>query len=275
MIVLFCMGDWYAHLPDRIDPVAFSIGLFEVRWYSLMYLAGFFVFWILTVIRVRRKEGNFFLSDLWDISLAGFFGAILGGRVGFFFLYEDLNQISFRGIFSPWEAETGAWSGWYGMSAFGAIAGGVLLSFLVVSWKKISFWRVADFLAPAIPLGYAFGRLGNFLNNELFGRETNTLFGMIVEGKKRHPVQIYEMVLEGIVLFGILWAMRNRKMTSGSMVLFLGIGYGTMRFFTEFFRDEVVFLLGMTQGQWYSLILCTVCISSFLWKRKKKYVTMS
>lgn len=265
------MPEWYIYLPSKVDPIAFSVGIFDVRWYALMYLLGFGSIWLLSVWRVRRKEINLSLDSIWDILMIVFFGSILGGRLGFALLYGEASR--FLDIFSPWDPVTGAWSGWYGMSFFGALIGAMVFGWMAAGWKKVSFFGVADAIAPLLPLGIFFGRIGNFLNGELIGRETSSIFGMMIEGVSRHPSQLYEACLEGLVLFGLLWTIRNKKLFPGSMLAFFGVGYAVIRCMLEFFRQEPIYLGGITQGQTYSILLMVVS-ASFLWWKGREYGKM-
>ncbi len=269
------MPDWYVRLPSFLDPIAFSVGSFHVRWYALMYFVGFWVVWFLLVWRVRQQETDVDLDTMWNVVIAAFLGVIVGGRLGSIFLYGQ-GEISLSRIlqaFSPRDPLTGQWIGWYGMSFFGALVGAVILGWVVARWKRVSFLKIADFVIVAVPLGYVFGRIGNFLNGELFGRETTSVFGMMVNGVIRHPSQLYEAVLEGVVLFVVLWSIRNRVFFSGAMLSFFGMGYAMARFVAEYFRNELSYcsFLGweITQGQLYASILFVTSIIFYWWRKRK------
>lgn len=262
------MPDWYVHLPSAVHPVAFSIGFFDVRWYALMYLVGLLCVWILLLWLSRKKEASFSRDTLWDVMAVVFLGGILGGRMGFAVLYGD--GVSFWEIFSPWDAQSGEWTGWYGMSFFGAVLGAMISGWVATRWKKVSFLGVADCIAPLVPIGIFFGRIGNFFNGELIGRETNFFLGMMVNGAIRHPSQLYEAIAEGVLLFLFLWFVRRWATLPGGMLALLGMGYGSARFVCEFFREESLYAWGMTQGQFYSIILLIVS-ALFLWRQWRKY----
>lgn len=268
------MPDWYVLLSEKVSPVAFSLGGFDVRWYALSYLAGFFGVWAVVAWRVRRGEITMALGDLWDLGAWVFFGGILGGRIGWTVLYGKVSSVSeFLSSFLPWDAATGVWTGWYGMSFFGAMFGAVFFGLLTARIKKISFLDAADAVAPALPIGIFFGRVGNFLNGELVGKETDSFLGMSVGGSVRHPSQLYEAILEGLVLFFLLWRFRKMRCFPGSGLAFLGMGYGAMRFFAEFFRNEDAYIWFLTQGQMYAGLLFAGC-GLWVWWGVKKYGTL-
>ena len=264
------MFDWYVHLPSLINPVAFSIGFFEMRWYALLYMLGFFSVWAMVVRRVRKREEQIALGDLWDVGVWIFFGGIFGGRMGWVLLYGKVASFSeFLSSFLPWDSMTGVWTGWYGMSFFGAIVGSVVFGILAAKRKNISFLAVADVFAPFVPLGIFFGRIGNFVNGEILGRETENFLGMSFYGTVRHPSQLYEAVLEGLVVFFLLWRMRKRKMFPGASLAFLGMGYAVARFCAEFFRDEPAYAGVCTQGQVYAAALFFAALLWLWWKMRK------
>lgn len=236
-----------------------------------MYIVGFIVIWLVLVWRIRKRETDISSETIWDILVISFFGGILGGRIGYFFLYG--NEEIFLEFLIPWDWRTNMWVGWYGMSFFGALIGAIFFGFFAVLWKKISFFKVADFMVPVVPLGIFFGRMGNFFNGELLGRETDSFFRMWFDETMRHPSQIYEALSEGVVLFLILWSMRNRNFLPGTMLAFFAVGYGLIRFLMEFFREESVYIWGMTQGQVYALTLAFIG-AVFLWYRFKIYDRM-
>lgn len=235
-----------------------------------MYVFGFLVVWSLLVWRIRRGETKFSLDQVWVVAVVVFLGGIFGGRIGSIFLYGDGMYIfSWESFFSPIDTMTGVWIGWRGMSFFGALIGAGMFGWIVTYWKRISFFEMADFIVPAVPLGLFFGRIGNFLNGELWGRESGNFLAMRVEGVMRHPSQLYEAFFEGLVLFLFLWILRKKKMFPGALLFLFGIGYGVTRFVMEFFRDEIIYVWGMTQGQVYAGVLFLVSGMMFWWEWKK------
>lgn len=228
----------YQSIPLHIDPIAFSIGFFAIRWYSLGYLAGFVV---VAGFAYRKIEED-------GIFLAAFWGMLLGGRLGYVFLYDfGFFWNSPLAIVSPFDAESGAYRGIYGMSYYGALIGATVFSYAFAKMKGLDFWRSADIVILLVPLGYFFGRLGNFFNGELYGRVTNKFWGMYFPQGGfvlRHPSQLYEAFFEGLVLFGILWFLGNLLKGGWKRYYFPGIlfwcyvfGYSFFRFWLEFFRQ--------------------------------------
>lgn len=265
------MPEWYVAIPSHISTVAFFAGGFSVRWYALSYLVGFFAVWILVRWRVRKGETKIASDDLWDAGVLIFLGGILGGRLGWLLLYGHSSSIrEFFLLWLPWNTGAHAWTGWYGMSFFGALAGAVITGIAVARRKGISFFDMADAIIPAVPLGIFFGRVGNFLNGELFGKETESVLAMRVDGVMRHPSSLYEAILEGLFLFGFLWFFRNKRFFSGSGLALFGMGYGIVRCIAEFFRQESEYFGGVTQGQLYSVMLFAGC-AGWMWWKKGKY----
>ena len=202
-----------------------------------------------------------------SISLTWLILAVLiGGRLGYVLFY-DLSYFLKHPleIFLPFDINNGfQYTGLYGMSYHGALIAIVIASVVFCRKFKLNFWLLADLLVPAVPLGYTFGRLGNFINGELYGRVTSMLWGMYFPldpmHRLRHPSQLYEALFEGVFLFIILWSLRKRVRISGVLFSFYLIGYGIVRFFLEFFRqpdEQLGFIFGsFTMGQ----ILCFMMI---------------
>lgn len=201
---------------------------------------------------------------IFDFLLYSFIAALLGGRIGYVLLYNfSYFWAHPLAIISPYDIASGQYVGLYGMSYHGALLGVILAIAYFCKNNRLSFWRWADFIAPAIPAGYFFGRVGNFLNGELYGRITTSPLGMYFAQDPttlRHPSQLYEAFGEGILLFVILWTLRNKKFKPGTLSLLYIMGYGIVRFFLEFFRQpdpQVGFLLNyFTLGQ----ILCVAMV---------------
>ena len=255
---------FYQQLPQKIDPVAFSVGQIDIYWYSLMWLAGVFVIWrLLFYLKDQKTADNQFNSKIIDdIVLWGFLGIIIGGRLGYVVFYD----LSFF-INEPWKIilpfdSNGVWRGISGISFHGGVAGFALSMWFLSKKYHISLLKLTDFIVPAIGIGYFFGRIGNFLNGELYGRATNLPWGMYF-GKDdflRHPSQLYEALTEGLLLFVILWKLRNKfSLGTGIISAVYLIGYATIRFIIEFFRQPdthlQLYLQLFTQGQVLSLIL--------------------
>ncbi len=217
--------------PD-ISPVAISFGPVAIHWYGLMYLLGFAAVWVLGGLRARRPGSNWKAEEIPDLLFYGALGVILGGRIGYMLFYNfglflDDPLIIFR-----------IWQG--GMSFHGGMLGVFLAMWLFGRKTGRSFFQVTDFMAPFVPIGLGAGRIGNFINGELWGRPTDLPWGMVfpfIDNQPRHPSMLYEALLEGLVLFIILWLYsskpRPRRAVSGMFMLF----YGLFRFSVEFVRQ--------------------------------------
>lgn len=249
-------------MPSSVSPIAVQIGPFAVHWYSLMWLCAAAVVYALTRWRIRRAEGPYTVALMDDVVLWAFAGAIVGGRLGYVFLYDAVYYCAHPlAIFSPYDFVAGTWTGIYGMSYHGGMIGVACALWLVARRHRADTVRVMDFLVPALPAGYFFGRLGNFFNHELVGRVTTSPMGMVFPGDRiaRHPSQLYEAFAEGIILFCVLWPLRNRVRTRGMLTTIYLLLYGVARFCCEFFRApdaHVGFVWqGLTMGQVLSLAM--------------------
>lgn len=238
-------------------------------------------------------------NTIFDFLLVVFFSSLVGGRIGYVLIYNFPYFFAHPvAIISPFE--NGNFAGIYGMSYHGALVGILIGSFIFLRRKKIdpalfgfdsissaqkakfkksgiNFWQWADFVVPAVPPGYFFGRIGNFLNGELYGRITNSPLGMYFASdpfRLRHPSQLYEAFFEGLALFAILWSLRNKKIFSGGLLAIYFIGYGIFRIFVEQFRqpDSQIGLLGgyFTMGQLLSFLMIIFGMFILIFKIKKK-----
>lgn len=249
----------------QINPIAFSI---DVHWYGLMYLLAFVCAWSLGRYRIRKGAFDISLRHFEDLLFWGILGVILGGRLGYVLFYKP----SF--YFANPSKILAVWDG--GMSFHGGLIG-VLAAMLYFSYKeKKTFFEVADFVAPLVPLGLAFGRIGNFINGELWGRVTDAPWGMIFpnsDGAIRHPSQLYQMSLEGFALFIILWFFSRKPRPTGQVSALFLIGYGIFRFIVEYTREPDAYLgllaLGLSMGQWLSLPMIIIGCVLFVIARKK------
>ena len=209
----------------------FSFGPFAVRWYGFMYVLGFASAWLLGRYRTA-KSGVFTKNQFDDVLTFGILGVVLGGRLGYVIFYQPALLL---------EAPLEVFKIWHGgMSFHGGFLGVILGQWLAGRRYGKTFFETIDFMAPLVPPGLFFGRIGNFINAELWGRTTDMPWGMVFPGAgplPRHPSQLYEAALEGLVLFTILWLYsakpRPRMAVSGVFAL----GYGLFRFFVEFFRQ--------------------------------------
>jgi phosphatidylglycerol:prolipoprotein diacylglycerol transferase len=290
------MLSWYQHLPQTIDPIAFTIGSFSVRWYAISYIVGFFAAYCVLMWRINiDKKGAAQIFNLAkessdsdmktkvsnliaDFLIFAFAAAIIGGRIGYVLLYDFkfFLENPLR-IISPFDAY-GHYMGIFGMSYHGALIAVIIMSWLFVKHHKISFWKFADLLAPSAAAGYFFGRIGNFLNGELFGRITNLPIGMYfgAENFLRHPSQLYEALGEGILLFALLWMLSKRKSFDGEIFAWYLIGYALIRFILEFMREPDVQLgfvfAGLTMGQILSISLLIFGVVIFAVRRRRNVV---
>lgn len=235
----------------EFDPIAFHLGVVAVRWYGLMYLIGFALGLILGRSRIRSNQNSSMsIREFDDLLFYIVLGVIIGGRLGYSIIYDLGNVIrSPLSVFYVWEG---------GMSFHGGLIG-VCIAILVYASVKQKNWLVlGDFVAPLVPLGLAAGRVGNFINGELWGRPTDVPWAIVFPQSGsfvgRHPSQLYEFFFEGLVLFMILWVFSKRKRPVGVISgLFLAC-YGFFRFSIEFMRepDQHLGLLsfGLSMGQW-------------------------
>jgi phosphatidylglycerol:prolipoprotein diacylglycerol transferase len=245
----------------QFDPVALSLGPLAVRWYGLMYLLAFAQFWWLGRRRIQRilkhsplAQAGWTIPQLDDLMFYGMLGVIVGGRLGQVLFYEPGFYLSHPlEIFAIWKG---------GMSFHGGFLG-VLVAMWLYGQKTARTWLdITDFIAPLVPLGLAAGRIGNFINGELWGRVADPAlpWAMIfpqVDLLPRHPSQLYQAGLEGLALFVILWLYASRIRPRGAVSGVFLIGYGSFRFVAEYFRapDDGIFGLSTTvsMGQWLSL----------------------
>ncbi len=245
--------------PD-IDPILLSLGPLHIRWYGLMYILGFAASYFL-VLRQINSLGYQQLKDHFEnINFILILCVVLGGRLGYVLFYNFSYYLN-----HPLEIPA-TWSG--GMSFHGACIGLILGGFIYCRRNKINFWKAADIYAVTIPIGLGLGRIGNFINGELFGRVSDVPWAMVFPyggSLPRHPSQLYEALLEGAVLFCILWTLRkkpyrqNSPWPHGSLMALFIILYGFFRIIVEFFREpdaHIGFIAGMvSMGQLLSLVM--------------------
>lgn len=259
------MADWWQHIPESIDPIVLAAGSFSLRWYAVFFLLGWMTAFGFLFRKVRKGVAPLGEESFWDIAIASFVGAMVGGRLGYAVFYDPSLFAHPISLVSPFDA-SGSWSGIWGMSFHGALVGVIVASFFFARRDRIDFLSLTDFLVPAVPIAVFFGRVGNFFNLELFGRMTDVWWGMYFPGVDglRHPSQLYEAFFEGMVLFGILSVMEKKTLRKGFLSASFLFLYGFMRFLLEFFREPdagLAFFFGwMTRGQALSLGMIAVSL---------------
>ena len=249
----------------QFDPVAIHLGPLAVHWYGLMYLVGFLGALWLGKWRLRRNPVHGWQpNDVDDMLFYIALGVIFGGRLGYVLFYQPGYFLSHPlEIFALWQG---------GMSFHGGFLG-VLVAMILYARKTGRPWlALMDFVAPLVPLGLGAGRMGNFINGELWGRATDLPWGMVfpkVDSIARHPSQLYEFALEGIALFLILWLYSRKPRPVGAVSAVFLMSYGIFRFLVEFTREPDSFLgtlaLGLSMGQWLSLPM--ILVGLWLWRR--------
>ncbi|MDO5058424.1 MAG: prolipoprotein diacylglyceryl transferase, partial [Neisseria sp.] len=271
----------------QFDPVALQLGPLAIRWYALSYIVGFSLFMWLGKRRIRQGNTVFTEEMLDNFMTWGVLGVILGGRLGFVLFYNlDYYLAHPADIVKVWEG---------GMSFHGGFLGVVAASVLFARKYRIGFWQVLDFIAPLVPLGLASGRIGNFINGELWGRLTepdkpwamgfpqaaNEDLALAAHNPQwaewlaqygalpRHPSQLYQFALEGICLFVIVWIFSKQPRPAGQVSALFLAGYGIFRFIAEYFRqpDGHLGLLtfGLSMGQWLSVPMIVLGLLGFFW----------
>ncbi|RDU96604.1 prolipoprotein diacylglyceryl transferase [Trinickia dinghuensis] len=284
----------------NFDPIAIHLGPLAVRWYGLMYLVGFMLAVFIARMRLRFPHvaaQGWTAKDIDDILFYGVLGTILGGRLGYVLFYKaDYYFAHPLDIFKVWQG---------GMSFHGGFLGVTLAMVLFAYQRKRTWLQVTDFVAPMVPTGLAAGRLGNFINGELWGRVTNpdAPWAMLFQNSTnddavwlvrhpqlaakwhladifakyhmlpRHPSELYEIALEGITLFFVLWFFTRKPRPVGAASAVFLIGYGLARFIVEFAREPDDFLgllaLGLSMGQWLSLPMIVVGVALLVWSYRR------
>ena len=256
----------------QIDPIAMQLGPLAVHWYGLTYLAAFGLFYGLAIRRLGhlpfKNLPQWQKQDIEDILFLGVLGVILGGRIGYCLFYKPAYYLSNPlEIFAVWQG---------GMSFHGGMLG-VIAAMVWFAWsRKRPFMQVMDFVAPCVPTGLAAGRIGNFINGELWGRvaDPSLPWAMLFRGAgevPRHPSQIYQFLLEGVLLFVLLWLYARKPRAQGQVASAFLFGYGVFRFVAEYFREPDAHLgllsLGMSMGQWLCVPMVLGGLVLLAWRR--------
>jgi phosphatidylglycerol:prolipoprotein diacylglycerol transferase len=236
-----------------IDPTIVKLGPLQIRWYGVMYILGFMASYYLVRYQIRKKRLDIDINMVNDLFLFLIIGLIIGARLGYVIFYNIAFYLSHPlKLFALWEG---------GMSFHGGLIGVVFFGLIYVKKHRISFWEFADLIIVTAPIGLGLGRLGNFLNAELYGKVTTLPWGMIFPSGgdlPRHPSQLYELFLEGIFLFTIMWWIKDFLFKKGTLFCLFLFLYSIFRFFVEFFRQPdpqlgLVFSF-MTMGQILSVL---------------------
>lgn len=258
-----------------IDPVLFSIGPLQLRWYGLMYVIGFVSAYLLVARQARRFGWQELLAKLDNLNLMLIVGVIVGGRLGYVFFYNPAYYLA-----HPLEIPA-TWSG--GMSFHGGCLGALAAGLWYCRRSGLDFWRATDLYAVTVPVGLFFGRLGNFINGELYGRVTAVPWSMVFPDGgplPRHPSQLYEAFFEGLVLFVLLWSLKAkpwkktplRRWPHGSMLALFLVGYGVFRFGIEFVREPDAHLgllwAQLSMGQWLCLAMIACGFALWWWRMR-------
>lgn len=267
----------WQQMPAQINPAIFSIGSFQLRYYSLMYIVAFAIVYFLVLYRIKHEKYKYTAENIQDYMVWAMIGLLIGARLGYVFIYNFSYYAQHPlEIILPFDFSNGIrFIGISGMSYHGGLIGVTIMSILFCRKFNINFWNFADLLCPAIPLGYTFGRIGNFINGELFGRVTTVPWGMYFPldptHSLRHPSQLYEAMFEGIFLFIVLWLIRKKKLFDGFLLGIYICGYGLVRFIIEFFREpdyQVGFILGtISIGQALCLLMMLGGIALLIWRK--------
>jgi len=253
----------------NIDPILIQLGPIRLSWYGMMYVLSFVISYLLVRYQTRKKDFGVSKQEVEDLYFYLILGLVIGARLGYVLFYDLKTYLA-----DPFEI-IAIWHG--GMSFHGGLIG-VLLVGILFSWKnKKSFWKIADRVIVTAPIGLGLGRIGNFINGELYGRVTQAPLGMIFPKGgtlPRHPSQLYESALEGGVLFLILWLIKDKKLPTGGLLAIFLFLYGVFRFLVEFLREpdaHLGFVLGpFSMGQVLTSFMIVGGIILFVYLGRKE-----
>ncbi|MDP2104457.1 MAG: prolipoprotein diacylglyceryl transferase [Desulfobulbaceae bacterium] len=252
----------------QIDPAIISLGPVQIRWYGLMYVLGFMATYWLVQRQIQQRHDTELARHFENLNFTLMLSLILGGRLGYVLFYNFSYYLEHPSeILATWQG---------GMSFHGAMIGTIVGGIWFCRSRGLSFWRSADIYVVTIPIGLGLGRIGNFINGELFGRETTMPWAMIFpEGGPypRHPSQIYECLLEGVILFIILWKAKDRPHANGQMLSLFLIIYGLFRILVERFREpdpHIGFIGALTMGQILSVGMVALGLIIFIIRQNGK-----
>ena len=254
----------------QFDPVALALGPVQIHWYGLTYLVAFGLFLFLAARRARLPwfaDAGWTRRDVEDLLFFGVLGVVLGGRIGYAIFYKPGQYLA-----NPVEILM-VWKG--GMSFHGGLLGVLVAMVFFARSRKRPFLQVTDLIAPCVPTGLASGRIGNFINGELWGRAADAslpwamVFPQSGSPMPRHPSQLYQFALEGLLLFALLWWYGRKARPMGQVSGAFLVGYGVFRFIAEYFREPDSFLgllaLNMSMGQWLCLPMIAAGVVMWAW----------
>jgi phosphatidylglycerol:prolipoprotein diacylglycerol transferase len=262
----------------HINPIALQIGPVAIHWYGITYLAAFALFFALAMRRLHhepfasvRGPAAWSRADIEDMLFLGVLGVVIGGRLGYCLFYKPAYYLVHPlEIFAIWLG---------GMSFHGGLLGVIVSQIWYARTRGKPFWQVMDLVAPCVPLGLAAGRVGNFINGELWGRPADPalpwamVFPQSGSMVPRHPSQVYQFLLEGVLLFVILWLYARKERAQAQVSAAFLIGYGVLRFTAEYFREPDSYLgllsLGLSMGQWLCIPMVLAGIALWLWAARR------
>jgi len=263
----------------QFNPIALDlhgIGLpVQIHWYGITYLVAFALFVWLGRLRVRQPwnaAAGWRTQDVEDLLFYGVLGVIVGGRLGYVLFYKPVYYAAHPlEIFAVWQG---------GMAFHGGLIGVIVALALFARRRQRPFWAVTDLIAPCVPLGLASGRIGNFINGELWGRAADPalpwamVFPQAGDGVPRHPSQLYQFALEGLLLFVLMWLYARKPRATGQISGAFLFGYGVLRFVAEYFREPDAFLglqaLGLSRGQWLCVPMIVAGGAVWLWATRRQ-----
>jgi phosphatidylglycerol:prolipoprotein diacylglycerol transferase len=265
----------------QIDPVALKLGPVAIHWYGLTYLAAFALFWFLATRRLNHEpfasvvgRGAWSRKDVEDMLFLGVLGVIVGGRLGYCLFYKPEYYLAHPlEIFFVWQG---------GMSFHGGMLGVIVSQWWFARSRGKPAWQVLDFVAPCVPTGLAAGRVGNFINGELWGRaaDPSLPWAMVFPhagNVPRHPSQVYQFLMEGVLLFLILWIYGRKERKPAQVSAVFLVGYGAFRFIAEYFREPDAHLgvlaFNMTMGQWLCVPMIIGGVLLWVWAETREPVS--
>jgi phosphatidylglycerol:prolipoprotein diacylglycerol transferase len=251
----------------HIDPAIVTLGPLQIRWYGLMYVLGFIASYFLVQRQIQKKHDTNLAKHVENLNFTLMVSLILGGRLGYVLFYNLAYYVEHPAeILATWQG---------GMSFHGAVLGVIIGGVIFCRNRALNFWKTADIYVVTIPIGLGLGRIGNFINAELYGRESRLPWAMIFPGggpNPRHPSQLYEFILEGVLLFIILWKVKDHDHPTGFMLGLFLISYGVLRSIVEIFRQpdaQIGFIGIFTMGQILSMTMVLAGFVIFFLRRKE------